>query len=71
MSACADVANKVPDGYVPRVADVLINDQLAAFPAVLLVGPRAVGKTLTAVRQDKAVVRLDRPDEAGAFSRGC
>ncbi len=61
------MAIKVPGGYVPRVADALIDDLLAAFPAVLLVGPRAVGKTTTAVRRGKNVVRLDRPDEAGAF----
>jgi uncharacterized protein len=53
--------------YQPRVADALIRELLAAFPAVLLVGPRAIGKTTTALRWGKHVVRLDRPDEAGVF----
>src|SRR5579864_9851827 len=53
--------------YQPRVADALIRELLAAFPAVLLVGPRAVGKTTTALRWGRHVVRLDRPEEAGVF----
>ncbi len=35
--------------------------------AVLLVGPRATGKTTTARRLSASVVRLDRPAEAAAF----
>lgn len=36
-------------------------------PAVLVVGPRASGKTTTARRYAASVVRLDRPAEAAAF----
>jgi len=37
------------------------------FARVMLVGPRAAGKTTTAARRAATVVRLDRPAEAGAF----
>jgi predicted AAA+ superfamily ATPase len=40
---------------------------MAALPAVMVVGPRATGKTTTARRYAKSVVRLDRPAEAAAF----
>ncbi|MGQ0715941.1 MAG: ATP-binding protein [Pseudonocardiales bacterium] len=50
--------------YVPRLADELIADLLAEFPALLLVGPRASGKTTTAIRHARSVIRLDEPREA-------
>lgn len=40
---------------------------LAELPAVLVSGPRASGKTTTALQHAKTVVRLDREAEAGAF----
>ncbi|MGH3823780.1 MAG: ATP-binding protein, partial [Pseudonocardiaceae bacterium] len=52
------------DRYVPRLADELITDLLAEFPALLLVGPRASGKTTTALRHARSVIRLDQPREA-------
>ena len=53
--------------YVQRLLDPFIADVLGELPAVLLVGARAVGKTTTAVRHARAVVRLDREAEAAAF----
>ena len=53
--------------YLPRLVDDLITQVMAGLPAVLLVGPRACGKTTTAVRHAQTVVRLDREDEAAAF----
>jgi predicted AAA+ superfamily ATPase len=40
---------------------------LGELPAVLIVGPRAAGKTTTAARHAATLVRLDRPAEAAAF----
>ncbi|MGH9209505.1 MAG: AAA family ATPase [Acidimicrobiales bacterium] len=40
---------------------------LEQAPAVLVVGPRAAGKTTTASRQARSVVRLDREAEAAVF----
>ena len=54
-------------GYLPRLVDELLRDLLAELPAVLVVGPRAAGKTTTAARLASTVVRLDRPAEAAVF----
>lgn len=54
-------------GYTRRLVDEELPDILASHPAVLLVGPRAAGKTTTARRFAASVVRLDRPAEAAAF----
>lgn len=51
-------------GYLQRSLDPLISSTLAEFPALMLVGPRAVGKTTTALRHARSVIRLDRPAEA-------
>lgn len=48
--------------YSPRVIDAEL-DLLARLPAVLIDGPKAVGKTRTALRRAETVWRLDRPAE--------
>lgn len=53
--------------YLARIVDTLLGELLAELPAVLVVGPRATGKTTTAARHAKSIVRLDRPAEAAAF----
>lgn len=53
--------------YRPRFVDNLLARALRDLPALLLVGPRAVGKTTTAARHAASVVRLDREAEAVAF----
>jgi len=40
---------------------------MGELPAAMLVGPRAVGKTTTATRHARTIVRLDRSAEAVAF----
>lgn len=55
-------------GYVPRLVDPLLARLVERFPAVMVTGPRTVGKTTTAARLAREVVRLDRPDEAGVFA---
>ena len=55
------------DGYLPRLLDPVIRDLLAELPALLIVGPRATGKTTTAAGHANTVVRLDRTAEAAAF----
>ncbi len=54
-------------GYVERLADDVLHQLMSALPALLLVGPRAIGKTTTALRHAETVVRLDRAAEAVAF----
>lgn len=53
--------------YRRRRLDEVLDALLATVPAVMLVGPRAAGKTTTAARRAASVLRLDRPDEAEAF----
>jgi hypothetical protein len=42
----------------------LITEGLTGLPAVLIVGPRACGKTTTAKRHARTIVHLDREEEA-------
>ncbi len=53
--------------YVARFVDPVIAEVLSGLPVVLIVGPRACGKTTTAVRLARTVVHLDREAEAAAF----
>lgn len=53
--------------YVPRLLERRLEAFLGELPGVLLVGPRAVGKTTTAQRYARSVVRLDRDSDAVAF----
>lgn len=52
--------------YVSRSVDALLEGYVAELPAVMVVGPRACGKTTTALRLAESVVRLDT-DQAAAF----
>lgn len=52
--------------YLPRLVDGLITELLAELPALLIVGPRASGKTTTARQHAKTVLRLDEPRVAAA-----
>jgi predicted AAA+ superfamily ATPase len=53
--------------YHRRLLDALLDDLLTELPAILLVGPRASGKTTTALQRAHSVIRLDVPGEAAAF----
>lgn len=53
--------------YLPRMVDELISDLLVDLPGLLIVGPRATGKTTTARRHAKSIVHLDQDVEAEQF----
>ncbi len=53
----------MPD-YLPRLVDLLLDELLTDHPAILVVGPRACGKTTTGRRHCVGRLRLDRPAEA-------
>lgn len=53
--------------YRPRLVDSLLEDAMSAFAAVMVVGPRATGKTTTAARLAAQVDRLDVPDVAATY----
>ena len=70
MGAGHDEALRMPGptkDYKPRLADERLAALLAEFPAVMVNGPRGVGKTTTAARLAAEVVRLDQPAAAAAF----
>lgn len=54
-------------GYRARLIDPLLTELLSELPAVSLLGPRASGKTTTALRHVTTVARLDRAEESTAF----
>ena len=54
--------------YRLRLVDPLIDELFASLPAVLLVGPRASGKTTTAARRASTLLRLDRADVGSAVA---
>lgn len=53
--------------YVDRLVDDELVRVLDAFAAVMVVGPRACGKTTTSMRLAESVVRLDQPSVANVF----
>lgn len=55
------------EGYQGRLVDDLLDGLVRELPAVMLVGPRATGKTTTGRRLAQTVVRLDREAEAVAY----
>jgi predicted AAA+ superfamily ATPase len=55
-----DVAN---GGYSRRLVDDELGELLDGLPAIALEGPRAVGKTASALRRAATVYRLDDDDE--------
>lgn len=53
--------------YRPRVVDAELDELLAGLPAVALEGPKAVGKTETALRRAATPHRLDDPGQLEIF----
>lgn len=53
--------------YRRRMADAYLTDLLAVFPAVMITGPRAAGKTTTAAQHVSQIDRLDEPGVAATY----
>lgn len=49
--------------YRPRIVDIELDELVSGLPAVSLEGPKAVGKTETALRRAATTYRLDDPDQ--------
>jgi uncharacterized protein len=56
----------VSRSYVDRLIDPLLDELIGDVPGVMIVGPRACGKTTTSVRRAKTVLRMDRDDTKNA-----
>lgn len=55
--------------YLPRIADLELEQRLGYIGAVLIDGPKACGKTATASRQAQTVIRLDEDQTARTWVR--
>lgn len=53
--------------YRPRLVDPVLAGLFAEFPAIMVTGGRATGKTTSASRLASEIVRLDQPGVAEAF----
>lgn len=53
--------------YHPRLIEPLLSELAEELSALMIVGPRAVGKTTTAERRAATTIRLSVPAEAAAF----
>lgn len=53
--------------YVARLVDDRLIGLFEELPALMVTGPRGVGKTTTAARLARSEARLDRPDTARVF----
>jgi len=53
--------------YLPRVVDDMLKERLDAVGAVLIAGPKWCGKTTTAQRQAKSVLKLQDPDKTKRY----
>ena len=54
--------------YHSRLIEPVLAELAAELSALMIVGPRAVGKTTTAERYAATTIRLDVPAEAAAFA---
>lgn len=61
------MASATATAYKPRLVDPLLENVLSELAALVVVGPRAVGKTTTVARRAQTMIRLDREGEAAAF----
>lgn len=55
--------------YLPRIADLELEQRLGYIGAVLIDGPKACGKTATASRHAQTVIRLDEDQAARTWVR--
>jgi uncharacterized protein len=53
--------------YLARVADQMLRDRLEAFGAVLIEGPKWIGKTTTAEQQAKSLIKMQDPDKSEEY----
>lgn len=67
MCESATIFGVRPRAYIPRLVDPLLDEVLSEAGAVIVIGPRACGKTTTASRRARTIVRLDAEREAAAF----
>ncbi|MDR0944774.1 MAG: DUF4143 domain-containing protein [Bifidobacteriaceae bacterium] len=63
----SDNASNVGRTYTVRHVDRYLDEAARRHPALMLTGPRACGKTTTALRRVRSTIRLDDPRQRSAF----
>src|SRR5690606_8078527 len=53
--------------YRRRLLDELLDELLEQLPAIMILGPRASGKTTTLARRARTTIELDAAAQAAAF----
>lgn len=54
-------------GYIPRQIDARLRSELEVWPAVVITGPRGVGKTTTTLQLAESAIDLSQPQQREAF----
>lgn len=55
------------DNYLPRLMDGILSETLGCIGAVSIVGPKGCGKTTTASRPAKSILKMEDPDKAASY----
>ena len=55
--------------YYPRIADKILKEELEAFGAVLINGPKWCGKTTTAKQIAKSVINMQDPSNKANYQK--
>jgi predicted AAA+ superfamily ATPase len=53
--------------YIPRIIDKVLNEELRAFGAVLITGPKWCGKTTSAKQQAKSIINFQDQDNKESY----
>ena len=53
--------------YLPRIMDKTLKEALSCIGAVIIIGPKWCGKTTTAEKQAKSVLKMQDPDHSKAY----
>jgi hypothetical protein len=67
LIASLALAVRTPEPYRPRMADAYFTELVTEFPAVMITGPPAAGKTTTAAQRVQQIDRLDQPGVAATY----
>jgi len=62
------MASRSQRPYYSRLVDPLMEELFRQLPALMVIGPRAAGKTTSAARRAASRISLDREAEAAAFA---
>lgn len=63
MEAFADANLSPSPEYRPRIIDEELDELMSGLPAIAIAGPKAVGKTVTAMRRAATAYRLDQESQ--------